>query len=139
MQEHQQQQQQMQEQAAQAAGQQHQADIQSKQAKAAADMALAKERQINAVKGVHDMRSDFTAPPYGQSHVAEPPDAPSAPGTVGPAPMVPHASGGLVTRTQSMPDPVTTLAPKPDPHYIGGGADEPIFSWHHYLPNYRRY
>ena len=32
--------------------------------------------------GMHEMHSDFSAPPYGQPNVA--PDAPSAPGTVGP-------------------------------------------------------
>jgi len=82
MQEHQQQQAQVQQQAGQAAQAHAQADIQSKQAKAAADMALAKERQVNAVHGMHQMHSDFSAPPYGQPYVA--PDAPSAPGTVGP-------------------------------------------------------
>ena len=50
------------------------------QAKAQADGALAKERNINAVRGVHDMHADFSAPPHGQPFVA-PPDAPSAPGT----------------------------------------------------------
>jgi hypothetical protein len=82
MQEHQQQQAQVQQQAGAAAQAHAQADIQSKQAKAAADMALAKERQVNAVHGMHQMHSDFSAPPYGQPYVA--PDAPSAPGTVGP-------------------------------------------------------
>jgi len=55
------------------------ADIQSKQAKAAADFALAQERKVNSAKGVHDMHAEFSAPPYGQPFVA-PPD--NAPGTL---------------------------------------------------------
>jgi len=74
------------------------ATVQALQAKGAADAALAKERNISFVHGLHDMHAEFAAPPYGQPFAA-PPDAPSAPGTVGPASMVPHASGGLVTRT----------------------------------------
>jgi len=74
---HQQQQQQVQQQAGQLATQHAQADIQGKQAKAAADAALAKERTVNAARNLHDVHADFTAPPYGQSWVA--PDAPSGP------------------------------------------------------------
>ena len=74
---HQQQQQQVQQQAGQLAQQHAQADIQGKQAKAAADAALAKERTVNAARNLHDVHADFTAPPYGQSWVA--PDAPSGP------------------------------------------------------------
>lgn len=84
-----------------------QADLAGKQAKAAADAALAKERNIASVSALHSMRGDFTAPPYGESHVAPPPDAPSAPGTVVPPAtmMAAHASGGLVTRTLSRTPP----------------------------------
>jgi hypothetical protein len=97
MQAHQQQAGQAQQQAGQLAQQHAQADIQGKQAKAQADMALAAERKVNAVSKIHGIHSDFSAPPYGQPNVA--PDNP--PGVQGmqqpqPAPMVPHASGGLV-------------------------------------------
>jgi hypothetical protein len=74
MKEHQQQQAQMQQKAGALATQHAQADIQSKTAKAAADMALAQERKVNAARGVHDIHSDFSAPPYGQPNVA--PDNP---------------------------------------------------------------
>jgi hypothetical protein len=74
MKEHQQQQAQVQQKAGALATQHAQADIQSKQAKAAADMALAQERKVNAVRQVHDVHADFSAPPYGQPNVA--PDNP---------------------------------------------------------------
>ena len=51
------------------------ADIGTKEAKAAADFALAKERQHNVVHGMHDMHADFSAPPYGQPFVAPPDNA----------------------------------------------------------------
>jgi len=100
MQEHQQAQAQQQQKAGQLAEAHAQADIQGKQAKAASDFALARERGVNAAAKVHDIHADFSAPPYGQPNIA--PDNP--PGTQGmqqpqPAPMVPHATGGLVTRT----------------------------------------
>ena len=57
------------------------AEVSGKEAKAAADFALAKERGINSVKNLHSIHSDFSAPPYGQPFAA--PDAPSAPGTAG--------------------------------------------------------
>jgi hypothetical protein len=50
-----------------------QAQVQRLQGDAAASMALAKERQVNAVRGVHDMHSDFSAPPYGQPHAQDRP------------------------------------------------------------------
>jgi hypothetical protein len=74
MKEHQQQQQQAQQQAGQLATQHAQADIQGKQAKAQADMALAQERKVNAAANVHSVHGEFSAPPYGQPHVA--PDNP---------------------------------------------------------------
>jgi len=74
MKEHQQKQQQAQEQAGQLATQHAQADIQGKQAKAAADFALAQERKVNAAAGVHAVHGEFSAPPYGQPNVA--PDNP---------------------------------------------------------------
>ena len=80
MKEHQQQQAAVQQQAGQLAQQHAQADIQGKQAKAAADAALAQERKVNAVALVHGMHGDFSAPPYGQPYVA--PDNP--PGTTDP-------------------------------------------------------
>jgi hypothetical protein len=52
---------------------------------AAAQMALAKERGVNAAKSIHDIHGDFSAPPYGQPFAA-PPDPPSAPGTAGAPP-----------------------------------------------------
>jgi hypothetical protein len=75
MKQHQQQQGQMQQQAAQLAGQHAQVDIQTKQAKAAADMALAQERKVNAARGVHDIHADFSAPPGGQPYVDTPDNA----------------------------------------------------------------
>jgi hypothetical protein len=57
-----------------------QATVAQMQAKAAADFALAKERNVNTVKTVHDVHADFAAPPYGQPFQG-PPDAPSDPGT----------------------------------------------------------
>lgn len=59
------------------------ADISQTEAKASADQALAMERRHNVVRGVHDMRGEFTAPPYGESFVA-PPDNP--PGAMPPPP-----------------------------------------------------
>ena len=130
------------------------AQVQALQAKGAADAALAKERNINAVHGLHDMHAEFAAPPYGQPYVA-PPDAPSAPGTVGPAMMASHASGGLVTRTLSqappippepfMPAPVQTLRGTPnvssDPMVNAMMSMAPTAltpSWHGILPNYQK-
>ena len=71
------QQQMQQQQAAQAPLVQAHAEAQVKatQAKAAADGALAAER-------IHNIHSEFSAPPFGQPNVA--PDPPSAPGTVEP-------------------------------------------------------
>jgi len=57
------------------------AEVSGKEAKAAADFALAKERGVNTVKNLHSVHSDFSAPPYGSPYVA--PDPPSAPGTAG--------------------------------------------------------
>jgi hypothetical protein len=54
------------------------ADIQAKQAKAAADAALAQERHVNSAKGVHSMHAEFSAPPYGQPFVAPPDNAAGA-------------------------------------------------------------
>ena len=59
------------------------ADIGTKEAKAAADFALAKERQHNVVQGMHQMHGEFSAPPYGEPFVA-PPD--NAVGGLPPAP-----------------------------------------------------
>ena len=66
---HQQAQAQQQQQAGQMAQQHAQATIQGVQAKAAADAALAKERGVNALHKIHEMHSDFSAPPYGQPNV----------------------------------------------------------------------
>ncbi|HEY2417999.1 MAG TPA: hypothetical protein VGH84_08765 [Steroidobacteraceae bacterium] len=74
MKEHQQQQAGVQQQAGQMAQQHAQADIQGKQAKAAADFALAQERKVNSARGVHDIHAEFSAPPYGQPNMA--PDNP---------------------------------------------------------------
>jgi hypothetical protein len=82
-------------QAGQLAQQHAQADVAQKQAKAAADFALAKERQHNVVQGMHQMHSDFSAPPYGQPFVA-PPD--NAPGGMPPAPPPDQHPELVVTR-----------------------------------------
>jgi hypothetical protein len=100
MKEHQQQQAQMQQQAGQLAQQHAQADIAGKQAKAAADMALAKERTVNSVSGLHDMHADFSAPPYGQPFVA-PPDAPSDPGTAATPQMMAEAHAANVRQVHA--------------------------------------
>jgi hypothetical protein len=73
------QQQQAQQQAAQAPLQQAhaQAVVAKLQGDAASSQALAKERQVNAARGVHDIHSDYSAPPYGQPNVADAPDVPS--------------------------------------------------------------
>jgi hypothetical protein len=78
MQEHQQQQAQVGAQAAQLKTQQVQAGIAKDQGQAAANQALAGERQVNAVAKVHEMHAAFTAPPAGQSWVA--PDNPPGAG-----------------------------------------------------------
>jgi len=62
------------------------AEVATKEAKAAADFALAKERGVNTIQGMHSIHADFSAPPHGQPWVA--PDAPSAPGTAGGMPEV---------------------------------------------------
>ena len=69
MKEHMQGQQQAQQRAGQMAQQHAQADIEQKQAKAAADFALAQERKHNTIHHIHDMHADFSAPPYGQPNV----------------------------------------------------------------------
>jgi len=74
MQEHQQQQGQMAAAAAQKQGARMDAQTAKDQSQAAANFALAGERKVNAVRNVHDMHADFTAPPAGQSYVA--PDNP---------------------------------------------------------------
>jgi hypothetical protein len=71
---HMQEQGQQQQAAAQVAQQTQQAKNTETQSKAAANMALAKERQVNAARGVHDIHADFNADPYGQPNVA--PDNP---------------------------------------------------------------
>ena len=86
MKEHQQQQAQVQQQAGQMAQAHAQAQIQGTQAKAAADMALAQERKVNAVADLHAVHADFSAPPYGQPIVA--PDNP--PGAASPQPPDPE-------------------------------------------------
>jgi hypothetical protein len=78
MKEHQKQQQQQQAATAPLMQRHAMAEVASKEAKASADNALAAERRVNAAKSVHEVRADFTAPPYGESHVA--PDAPSTMG-----------------------------------------------------------
>lgn len=130
MQEHQQQQAQVQQQAGQMAQQHAAAEIAGKNAKAAADQALAKERAVNAAHGVHDMHADFSAPPYGQPFQA-PPDAPSAPGTVGPAAMASHASGGLVTRTAPDPNAWIQQLPTQDQQFYNRGYTYQV------APNFR--
>ncbi len=80
MKEHMAQQQQAQQQQAPLVQAHAQATVAALQARGAADAALAKERTVAAAGGVHAMHADFSAPPYGQPHVA-PPDPPSAPGT----------------------------------------------------------
>ena len=77
------------------------AEVSQKEAKAAADMALAKERGVNTIKNLHSVHSEFAAPPYGQPFAA--PDAPSAPGTAGGMPQqtpldVAHALADLRTK-----------------------------------------
>jgi hypothetical protein len=85
MKQHQQQQAQMGQQVAQVKAQQAQAGIAKDQGQAAANMALAQERKVNAARGVHDIHADFSADPYGQPNVA--PDNP--PGASDPGAQMP--------------------------------------------------
>ena len=62
-----------QQQAAQVAQQGAQAKINETQSKAAANYALAGERQHNVVKGMHEMNAEFQAPPYGSPYAADTP------------------------------------------------------------------
>ena len=87
MKQHQQAQAQTQQQAAQLATQHAQATINDMNSKAAANMALAKERTHNTMQGLHEMHQDFTAPPYGLSWTA----ADNAP--QGQAPQQPQGDG----------------------------------------------
>jgi hypothetical protein len=70
MKQHMQQQGQQQQAASQMAQQTQQVKNTETQSKAAANMALAKERNVNAARGVHDIHADFNADPYGQPNVA---------------------------------------------------------------------
>jgi len=100
MKEHQQQQAQAQQQAGQLAQQHAQADIQGKQAKAQADIALAQERKVNAAANVHSVHGEFSAPPYGQPHVA--PDNP--PGASSPQPPDPEQMTPDIAMAHHMAD-----------------------------------
>ena len=100
MKEHQQQQAQVQQQAGQMASAHAQADIQGKQAQAAANLALAQERKVNAAAGVHDIHSDFSSPPYGQPNVA--PDNP--PGASGMQPPDPEQMSPVMAQAHQMAD-----------------------------------
>jgi hypothetical protein len=84
MKEHQQAQAQQQQKVAQIGEAHATADIQSKQAKAAADFALAQERKVNSARGVHDIHAEFSAPPYGQPNMA--PDNPPGASQMQPPP-----------------------------------------------------
>jgi hypothetical protein len=106
MKEHQQQQQQVQQKAGQLAEAHAQADIAGKQAKAQADMALAQERKVNAAANVHSVHGEFSAPPYGQPHVA--PDNP--PGAS--QPMQQPADPEQMTSEMAMAHHMTDLAKK---------------------------
>ena len=77
MKQHQQQQQQAQQQAGQIAAQHGQAQIQDMQAKAAANMALAKERNVSAASTIHDAHRTFMGLPDDnatQVNQVQPPD-----------------------------------------------------------------
>jgi hypothetical protein len=104
MKEHQQQQQQIQQQAGQLATRHAEADIQGKEAKAAADTALAKERTVNAASGVHSIHSDFSAPPYGQPNVDD--------NAQQPQPMQPPADPEQMTPEVAMAHHMADLAKK---------------------------
>lgn len=101
MKEHQEQQEQAKQRAAPMIQRNAEAEVAGKEAKAAADFALAKERGVNSLKNMHSVHSDFSAPPHGQPWVA--PDPPSAPGTAGGMPQqtpldVAHALADLRTK-----------------------------------------
>ena len=72
---HQQQQQQAQQQAGQIAAQHGQAQIQDMQAKAAANMALAKERNVSAASTIHDAHRTFMGLPDDNATQVNPPQA----------------------------------------------------------------
>ena len=78
MKEHQQQQQQAQQQAGQIAAQHGQAQIQDMQAKAAANMALAKERTVSAASTIHDAHRTFMGLPDDNATQVSPPQPETA-------------------------------------------------------------
>jgi hypothetical protein len=69
-------------------------------------MALAKERTVNAAANVHSVHGEFSAPPYGQPHVA--PDNP--PGAS--QPMQQPADPEQMTPEMAMAHHMTDLAKK---------------------------
>ena len=79
MKEHQQQQAQAQQQAGQLAAQHGQAQISDMQAKAAANMALAKERNVNAVSTLHDAHRTFQGLPDDNATQVQAPPQPENP------------------------------------------------------------
>lgn len=115
------------------------AEVAGKQAKAEADAALARERNASTARHVHDIHSEFSAPPYGQPWMV-PPDTSSPPnaGPPGREMMASHATGGLVTRTLQPPvypyadmrmqqDPSGYTADQNEMQY--GGTPMPPQSW----------
>jgi hypothetical protein len=90
MKQHMQEQAQARQQAGQVAQASAQADITGKQAKAAADFALAKERQHNSIQTIHDIHADFSSPPYGQPNTA--PDNAAQPQPQDPTQMTPEVA-----------------------------------------------
>ena len=79
MKQHQQQQQQAQQQAGQIAAQHGQAQIQDMQAKAAANMALAKERNVSAASTIHDAHRTFMGLPDDNATQVQAPAQPENP------------------------------------------------------------
>ena len=87
---HQQQQQQAQQQAGQIAAQHGQAQIQDMQAKAAANMALAKERSVNAASTIHDAHRTFMGLPDDNATQVDPAQPPPDPEQMTPDLAVAH-------------------------------------------------
>jgi hypothetical protein len=81
-----------------------QADIQGKQAKAAADFALAQERKVNSVRGVHGMHAEYSAPPYGEPYTADNAAQPQSP------PIDPTQPSPQMAAAQQMADLAKTHA-----------------------------
>ena len=102
MKEHQQQQAQAQQQAGQIAAQHGQAQISDMQAKAAANMALAKERNVNAVSTLHDAHRTFMGLPDDNATQVQAPAQPENPEQMQPDVAMAHHLTDLASKHLDM-------------------------------------